>query len=106
MYPPFNSDVIDERKRVASGWISWFLSVTGGGKVTNPALSASPATYQNTTNGRQQAFISAGTVTSVALSRDNSTFYTLPASIAVLLPGDYLKITYPGAAPTLTVFPI
>jgi hypothetical protein len=103
--PPFNENIIDDSKRVARGWITWFTSVSGGGAVSTPTVGASPFTYKNGTIIRQQVLVTGGTVSSVQLSRDNSTFVTLPANQAVLFPGDYLKITY-TVLPTLTVFPI
>jgi hypothetical protein len=108
MNPPFNEILTDDRKFVSRGWIAWFTSITGGGKITQPTVGSSPFTYQNTTNLRQQIVLTGGTVSAVQFSRDNSNFYTLTATSGVpvtLLSKDFLKITHTGA-PTMTVIPI
>jgi hypothetical protein len=105
MNPPFNDDLIDQAKRVSRGWVAWFTSVTGGGKTSTPTVGASPFTYKNVTQVKQQVFVTGGTVSAVAISRDNVTFLTLPANQAILFPGDYLKITY-TVLPTLTIYPV
>lgn len=105
MNPPFNDDITDDKKRVTRGWVSWFQFQTGGGKVTQPAVGGSPFTYRNTTQIRQEALVTGGTVSSVQFSRDNINFYTCPGNQTVMLPGDYLKITWSGL-PTLTIIPI
>lgn len=109
MNPPFNEDLVDDKKRVSRGWISWMLAVAGGGKITQPAVGASPATYRNTTIFRQQAILTVNALSSLQISRDNINFYTLSTILGTpvtLFPQDYLKISYAGAAPTLTVIPI
>ena len=109
MNPPFNEDLVDERKRVNRGWISWFTGVAGGGKITQPVVGGSPFTYRNTTIFKQQAILTGNALSALAISRDNATFYALATTLGMpvlLFPGDYLKITYGGSAPTLTVIPV
>jgi hypothetical protein len=105
MNPPFNANLIDQAQKVARDWAAWFQGVTGGGKITTLTAGVSPYTYQNTSNSKQQIIVTGGTVSSVQYSRDNLTFYVLPAYQIVLFPGDYLKITY-TVAPTLVIAPI
>jgi hypothetical protein len=106
--PPVYEALIDDAKRVAHNWVSWYQSVTGGGKVSQPTVGASPFTYHNVTNVRQEIVLTGGTVSSVQFSRDNITFYTVSSSQGIpiiLSSGDYLKITHTGA-PTMTVIPL
>lgn len=114
MNPPFVEDLYDEKKKVSRGWINWFQITAGAynGKpssnITQPAVGASPFTYHNTTPYRQQTVLTVNALSALTISRDNSTFFTLSTTLGTpvtLCPGDYLKITYAGAAPTLTVIP-
>jgi hypothetical protein len=71
-----------------------------------PTVGASPYTYQNTTGIQSVVSITGGTVSQVAISRDNSTFYQTAGATnthVVLGVNDYVKITY-TVAPTLKVF--
>jgi len=107
--PPFHTQIVSDTKKVSKEWTSWFQGVSGGGKVFQPSVGGSPYVYQNTTQVRQQAIVSVNTITGLALSRDGTNYYamsTVLGNAVVLFPGDYLKITYGGSAPTLTIFPI
>lgn len=107
--PPFNEGLVDDKKLVARGWVTWFLAATGGGKITQPAVGSSPFTYRNTTIGKQQAILTVNALSALQISRDNVNFYSLSTTLGttvILFPGDYLKITYGGSAPTLTVIPV
>jgi hypothetical protein len=109
MNPPFVEDLTNKANKVSVPWISWFQFATGGGKVSQPAVGGSPFTYHNTTIFKQQAILSVNAISNLQVSRDNSTFYTLSTTLGTpvtLFPGDYLKITYGGSAPTLTIIPI
>lgn len=73
---------------------------------TAPAVPASNANYQNTSNQTIILNIIGGTVSNIAVSRDGTTFDSLGLQRQVILgPGDYMKPTY-TVAPTLSVFPI
>lgn len=67
---------------------------------------ASPYTYQNTLGYPADVIVSGGTVSAIAFSRDNATFYTIgPTSgMFALSPYDYLRVTY-TVAPTMTFIP-
>ena len=67
---------------------------------------ASPYTYQNTNTYPADVIVSGGTVTAVAFSRDNVTFYTVGQTNGVfaLSPYDFLRVTY-TLAPTMTLVP-
>lgn len=80
---------------------------------TNPPLpssitvTASPMTYQNTSNTSADVFTTGGTVSAVAFSRDNATFYTIGGaspSVVRLNRNDYIRVTY-SVAPTMTLVP-
>lgn len=68
-------------------------------------VTASPYTYQNASNQRQQVVISGGTVLTISISRDGTTFILagVLAGTFLLNPGDYLRMTY-VAVPIFTVF--
>lgn len=69
----------------------------------SPTVTASPYTYTNANNNRQQVIISGGTVLTISLVRSgSSTLAGLLAGTYTLNPGDALVITY-VIAPTLTV---
>lgn len=71
---------------------------------TTPSVGASPYTYQNTAPGRQQVLVSGGTVSAIAVTRDNTNFYSTGqvAGVVILNPGDRVRITY-TVAPTVVV---
>jgi len=69
-------------------------------------VTASPMTYSNTNAYPVELTVVGGTVSEVAFSRDNSTFYVTGATAGMfwLNQGDFLKITY-SVAFTGTVIP-
>ena len=72
-----------------------------------PAVGASPFAYQNTTNRPQLVVMKGGTVSLVEYSNDNTTYDDTGQSKGqfVVLPGNWLRITY-SVAPTLfAVYP-
>lgn len=82
------------------------LSRVKNDALTTPTVGASPYTYTNITNKPCIVSITGGTVSAVAISRDNSTFYQTAAAtntFVVLGVGDYVKVTY-SVTPTLKVF--
>ncbi len=89
-------------------WKGWLQAVSSlfatSSTATTPAVGASPFTYRNTTSSLQQAIVT-GTITSIQFSRDGVTYYAVTAPV-VLSGGDFLKITYPAAAPTLVISPL
>jgi len=74
---------------------------------TSITVGASPFVYQNKDNVEEDIIISGGTVSSLAWSRDGSTYYNLGLTSGVfhLEPGEYLQVTY-TAAPTMTKVPL
>jgi len=75
--------------------------------VASITVGASPFTYQNLDHYPEDIIISGGTVSSIAWSRDGSTYYNLGLTSGVfhLEPGEYLQVTY-TAAPTMTKVPL
>jgi hypothetical protein len=73
-----------------------------------PSVTASPYTYQNTTSKTQQVVVNGGTVSQVAVSRDNTTFDDTGQvkGLFLLGPGDWLKVTYSVAPTTFAVYPM
>jgi len=69
-------------------------------------VGASPFTFQNTTGRSVDLIVSGGTVSAIAFSRDNVTFYGVGSTAGVfwLSPYDYLRVTY-TVAPTITLVP-
>lgn len=67
---------------------------------------ASPYTYQNTNTYPADVIVNGGTVSAVAFSRDNATFYTVGQTNGVfaLSPYDFLRVTY-TLVPTMTLVP-
>lgn len=67
---------------------------------------ASPYTYQNTNTYPADVIVNGGTVSAIAFSRDNTTFYTvgLTNGMFALSPYDFLRVTY-TVAPTMTLVP-
>jgi hypothetical protein len=67
---------------------------------------ASPYTYQNTNTYPVDVVVNGGTVSTVAFSRDNATFYTVGQinGVFALSPYDFLRVTY-TVAPTMTLVP-
>jgi hypothetical protein len=72
----------------------------------NVVVGASPFTIQNTTGNPVDIIVSGGTVSAIAFSRDNVTFYGVGSTSGVfwLSPYDYLRVTY-SVAPTITLVP-
>ena len=109
MNPPFVEDLVSKQGKVSIPWISWFQFSTGGGKISQPTVGGSPFTFKNSTIVRVQAIITVNAVTAVQISRDGTNFFTVSTTLGIpitLYPGDLLKITYAGAAPTLTIIPV
>lgn len=73
---------------------------------SNIAVGASPYTHQNTNTYPADVIVSGGTVSAIAFSRDNATFYTvgLTSGMFALSPYDFLRVTY-TVAPTMTLVP-
>jgi hypothetical protein len=69
-------------------------------------VGASPFTFQNTTGRSVDLIVTGGTVSAIAFSRDNITFYGVGSTAGVfwLSPYDYLRVTY-TVAPTITLVP-
>ena len=69
-------------------------------------VGASPYTYQNTNTYPADVIVNGGTVSAIAFSRDNATFYTvgLTSGIFALSQYDFLRVTY-TVAPTMTLVP-
>ena len=69
-------------------------------------VGASPFTLQNTTGRPVDIIVTGGTVSAIAFSRDNVTFYGVGSVAGVfwLSPYDYLRVTY-TVAPTITLVP-
>lgn len=75
--------------------------------VTNIVVGASPFTWQNTTGFNVVVAVSGLAGDAYDLSRDNAVFYPIGvgATLCLTVPrGDYLRVTYGGAAPTLDYF--
>ena len=72
----------------------------------NVVVGASPFTIQNTTGNPVDIIVTGGTVSAIAFSRDNVTFYGVGSTAGVfwLSPYDYLRVTY-TVAPTITLVP-
>ena len=71
-------------------------------------VGASPFTYTNAGVTPVQAFITGGTVTEVAYSRDEATFFVIgvvTAQMVLLAPGDSVRVTY-TAKPTMNLIPM
>lgn len=69
-------------------------------------VTASPFTYQNTSNGPGCVIVSGGTVTTISYSRDGSAFFLcgLLSGMYHLSAGDFLRVVY-VLAPTMTFVP-
>lgn len=67
---------------------------------------ASPYTYQNTNTYPVDVIVNGGTVSAIAFSRDNATFYTVGQinGVFALSPYDFLRVTY-TLVPTMTLVP-
>jgi len=67
---------------------------------------ASPYTYQNTSGRPGDMIVSGGTVSAIAFSRDNATFYGVGfvSGVFPLSAYDFLRVTY-TVAPTMTFIP-
>lgn len=72
----------------------------------NITPGASPYTYQNTNTYPADVIVSGGTVSAIAFSRNNVTFYTTGGTTGMfqLSPYDFLRVTY-TVAPTMTLVP-
>jgi len=75
--------------------------------VASITVGASPFTYQNLDHYPEDIIISGGTVSSIAWSRDGTTYYNLGLTSGRfhLEPLEYLQVTY-TAAPTMTKVPL
>lgn len=74
---------------------------------SNITVTASPFTYQNVSGYNGDVIISGGTVSAIAFSRDNSTYFAtgfVTGGVVYLSPSDYVKVTY-TVAPTMTLVP-
>jgi lysophospholipase L1-like esterase len=72
-----------------------------------PTVGASPYTYTNNTPQDVDAFVTGGTTTVIAFSRDGTNFTTLGTTTPgqmQLSPGDAVRVTY-AVAPTVTIVP-
>jgi hypothetical protein len=69
-------------------------------------VGASPYTFQNTNTYPADVVVSGGTVSAVAFSRDNVTFYAVGQinGMFALSSYDFLRVTY-TLAPTMTLVP-
>jgi hypothetical protein len=69
-------------------------------------VGASPYTFQNTNTYPADVVVNGGTVSAVAFSRDNVTFYTVGQinGMFALSSYDFLRVTY-TLAPTMTLVP-
>lgn len=67
---------------------------------------ASPYTYQNTNTYPADVVVNGGTVSAIAFSRDNATFYTVGQinGVFALSPYDFLRVTY-TLVPTMILVP-
>ena len=84
-----------------------FLDVPGRFLLpTDVTPGASPYTYQNTSGRSGDIIVAGGTVSDIAFSRDNATFYGVGAVSGVfpLSAYDFLRVTY-VVAPTMTFIP-
>lgn len=73
---------------------------------TGVTPGASPYTYQNTSGRPGDMIVSGGTVSAIAFSRNNATFYSVGGVSGVfpLSAYDFLRVTY-TVAPTMTFIP-
>lgn len=113
IYTPF-----ERGGKIADLWRTWTKQVTDGinrtGAVTQGGAralavvtpGASPWTYQSPYGGDVRLLISGGTVSALAFSRDNVTFYPVGvvAGQITLSQNDFLRVTY-TVAPTITAVP-
>lgn len=78
-----------------------------GSAASSITVGASAFTYQNTSGATECVLVSSGTVTTIEISRDGSTFFLvgLIGGQFHLSPGDKLRVTY-AIAPTMTRMPI
>lgn len=83
------------------------LAQASGLPATGIVVGASAFTYQNTLAQPVTVLVSGGTVTTIEISRDGSTFFLvgLLAGQFRLSPNDKLRVTY-AVAPTMTMVPI
>lgn len=84
-------------------------TATGGPAqaVTNIAVGASPSTWQNTSGFNVVVSVNGLAGDTYAMSRDNVAFFPVGvgAALSLTVPrGDYLRVTYGGAAPALNYF--
>ncbi len=83
------------------------LASSGGLPATPIAVGASAFVYPNTQAFPITVLVSGGTVTSIEISRNGGSSYTLAGLIAgqySLQPGDQMRVTY-AVAPTMTMIP-
>ena len=101
------TNVVNVWKAVSATWIDikkiWLKNET----IVTPTVWASPYTYQNTTWKTQNISITWWTVSQVAISSDNATYYQVSraTNISTLVrAGDYIKVTY-TVVPTMKNLP-
>lgn len=81
------------------------LRVVSQAQPTQPTISASPATYTNTTGAPIMVYVAGGTVSAITIARQGSALTTGFTSGAFrLAQNDSIVVTY-TVAPTLTVVP-
>ena len=71
------------------------------------SLGSSPCKFQNTSACKMSFIVTGGTVTTIEMSKDDSTYDVvgLLAGQQILAPGDWMRITY-VLAPSVTYTPI
>ena len=79
---------------------------SSGSAASSIAVGASAFVYQNTGQSSEDVIVSGGTVTTIEISRDGSTFFVagVLGGQFHLSPGDKLRVTY-AVAPTMTRMP-
>jgi hypothetical protein len=92
----------------SSGVLSSTMSVVDAPQgVVNVIPGASPYVYKNTQYQNCSVFISGGTVSAIAISRDGVTYYVTGqiAGMFNMSENDYLKVTYSVVPTVFSVFP-
>lgn len=77
------------------------------GAPTGITVTASPFNYHNVDGFEEDVIVQGGSTTLIEFSRNGTTYYTIGLTNGMfhLSPGDYLRVTYPAAAPTMTKVP-
>lgn len=94
-------------------WLMWFaqladvLNLPNSPGVSAITLGASPAVYQWLGGGQATIALDGNLTTKVEFSRDGVTYYTVGTNSGMynLSQGDFLRITYTGAGPAVTLIP-